>query len=190
MEKRAFGKTDMRVSLLGFGGAEIGLQNIPLAQVRELLTGALEAGLNVLDTAECYEGSEEFIGKAVGNRRSDYYLFTKCGHGLNYSMPAWGETDIARSIDRSLKRLQTDYVDLLQLHSCSEEILRKGEAIKALQRPNKLERPATSVIAATGAMPNMPSTQVFLMHCKRLAVSPTNKPLNRPFSLPCKRTWE
>jgi aryl-alcohol dehydrogenase-like predicted oxidoreductase len=133
MEKRAFGKTDMNVSVLGFGGAEIGFENASLHVVKELLAAAIDHGLNVIDTAECYVGSEELIGNAVGNRRKEFYLFSKCGHGENYMTDAWGKADIAKSIERSLKRLKTDYLDLIQLHSCSESLLKEGEVIEALQ---------------------------------------------------------
>jgi aryl-alcohol dehydrogenase-like predicted oxidoreductase len=50
---------------------------------------------------------------------------------------AWGKADIAKSIERSLKRLKTDYLDLVQLHSCSESLLRQGEVIEALQDAKK-----------------------------------------------------
>lgn len=137
MEKRQFGKTDMQVSVLGFGGAEIGFEKASVDHVRELLAAALDQGLNVIDTAECYEGSEALIGDAVGSRRKDFYLFTKCGHGKSYMDDAWGVDDIEASIERSLKRLKTDYVDLLQLHSCTEELLREGDVIDVLQRIKK-----------------------------------------------------
>jgi aryl-alcohol dehydrogenase-like predicted oxidoreductase len=55
-----------------------------------LLGSALDAGLNVIDTAECYADSEEKIGRAVGKRRNDFYLFTKCGHtGSDFNMDDW-----------------------------------------------------------------------------------------------------
>jgi aryl-alcohol dehydrogenase-like predicted oxidoreductase len=133
MEKRAFGKTDMNVSVLGFGGAEIGFENASPHVVKELLASAIDHGLNVIDTAECYVGSEELIGNAVGNRRKEFYLFSKCGHGENYMVNAWSKADIAKSIERSLKKLKTDYLDLIQLHSCSDSLLRQGEVIEALQ---------------------------------------------------------
>lgn len=133
MEKRQFGKTDMRVSVLGFGGSEIGYEGADEATVSTLLNSALDAGLNVIDTAECYESSEELIGKAVSHRRSEFYLFTKCGHPRGIGSEDWSASSILESIERSLKRLQTDCVDLVQLHSCSEAILRKGEAMSALQ---------------------------------------------------------
>lgn len=137
MEKRRFGKTDMNVSVLGFGGAEIGFQNASLKTVEDLLLNALDQGLNVIDTAECYQGSEDLIGQAVGKRRSDFYLFTKCGHGARYDIHEWSADQIERSIDRSLQRLKTDHLDLIQLHSCEESELRKGEVIQALQKAKK-----------------------------------------------------
>lgn len=133
MEKRQLGKTDMHVSVLGFGGAEIGFEGANEETVARVLTGALDAGLNVIDTGECYEGSEELIGKTVADRRDDYYLFTKCGHPRGIGSEDWSAASVLESIERSLRRLRTDRLDLIQLHSCSEAVLRKGEAISALQ---------------------------------------------------------
>lgn len=133
MERRKFGKTDMEVSVLGFGGAEIG-SNTPLETVDRLLGSALDAGLNIIDTAACYGDSEELIGKAVGHRRDDYFLFTKCGHASGLEFQDWDPDLIEQSVDRSLKRLQTDYLDVVHLHSCSEEMLRNGELIEELLR--------------------------------------------------------
>ncbi len=134
MERRKFGKTDLQVSVLGFGGSEIGYQAIPRATVKKMLHTALDLGLNVIDTAECYAYSEELIGHAVQGRRSDCYLFTKCGHPTGWGHGDWRPSSIIQSIERSLKRLRTDYVDLVQLHSCSESELRKGHVIDALKQ--------------------------------------------------------
>ncbi|PYJ90423.1 MAG: aldo/keto reductase [Verrucomicrobia bacterium] len=133
MERRQFGKTDMQVSVLGFGGAEIGFEGATEETVARLLKGALDAGLNVIDTGECYEGSEELIGKTVAARRADYYLFTKCGHPRGIGSEDWSTVSLLESIERSLRRLRTDRLDLIQLHTCSETVLRKGDAIAALQ---------------------------------------------------------
>jgi aryl-alcohol dehydrogenase-like predicted oxidoreductase len=134
MEKRRLGKTDMDVSVLGFGGSEIGYEHASAETVAELLNSALDAGLNVIDTAECYFNSEELIGDAVSNRREEFYLFTKCGHPHGFGEHAdWSKDSILESIQRSLQRLKTDKIDIVQLHSCSETELRKGEAIDALQ---------------------------------------------------------
>lgn len=137
MEMRQLGKTDMRVSVLGFGGAEIGFEGAAADTVARLLGAALDAGLNVIDTAECYEQSEELIGQAVSGRRKDYYLFSKCGHPNGMASEDWTPASLLQSIERSLKRLRTDHLDLIQLHSCSEEELRKGAVIEALEQARK-----------------------------------------------------
>ncbi|GAB4466032.1 MAG: aldo/keto reductase [Armatimonadaceae bacterium] len=134
MEKRTLGKTGMEVSVLGFGGAEIGFRHIDPATVGQLLNKALDAGLNVIDTAAVYADSESLIGQTVSNRRSDYFLFTKCGQGGAFNLPDWSPETIAKSIDRSLQRLKTEVLDLVQLHTCSEEVLRQGDVITALQK--------------------------------------------------------
>ena len=134
MERRKLGRTDIVASVLGFGGSEIGYQSISARTVARLLGSALDAGLNVIDTAECYDNSESLIGKAIGARRGEVSLFTKCGHAGGWSSADWRRAPLLGSIERSLRRLATDYVDLIQLHSCSLSELKKGEAIEALER--------------------------------------------------------
>ena len=149
MEKRRLGKTDMDVSVLGFGGAEIGFESASPDAVEKLLKSALDAGLNVIDTGECYRGSEELIGQAVSDRREDFYLFTKCGHPHGMESSAnWSPASLLQSIERSLRRLKTDRLDIVHLHSCSESELRNGEAIKALQTAR--ERGYTRYIGYSG----------------------------------------
>ena len=149
MEKRRLGKTDMNVSVLGFGGSEIGYERASRETVAQLLNSALNAGLNVIDTAECYYNSEELIGEAVSNRRKEFYLFTKCGHPHGMESGAnWSKASILESAERSLQRLKTDRLDLLQLHSCSEAELRKGEVIDALRTAR--ERGYTRYIGYSG----------------------------------------
>lgn len=134
MERRALGKTGLQVSVLGFGGSEIGYEGASLRTVEALLGAALDAGLNVIDTAECYFESERLIGRAVAHRRSEYHLFTKCGHDQGLGLPEWTPRLVEASVERSLRLLRTDRVDLLQLHSCDETVLRKGELIAAVER--------------------------------------------------------
>lgn len=134
MERRQFGNTDMKISLLGFGGAEIGYQNVGFSDVERLLGQAFDSGLNVIDTAECYANSEDLIGRAVSHRRDDYYLFTKCGHSTGFDLQDWSPELLEKSIDRSLKRLRTDHLDVIHLHSCSADVLRQGAAIEVLQK--------------------------------------------------------
>ena len=134
MERRRLGRTDMEVSVLGFGAAEIGYESAPTATVDSLLNGALDSGLNVIDTAECYDASEELIGQTISSRRDDYYLFTKCGHAAGFNFPDWHPKLIIPSIERSLRLLRTDRVDLVQIHSCPEQILRDGKLTAELRR--------------------------------------------------------
>ncbi|NUU79419.1 aldo/keto reductase [Paenibacillus xylanilyticus] len=133
MELREYGNTGMKVSTLGFGGSEIG-SNVSKGDVETLLNTALDAGLNVIDTAECYGDSEELIGDVLSHRRDDFYLFTKCGHAAGVDGPDWDPKVLEQTIDRSLRRLKTEYVDVIHLHSCSEEVLRQGAVIEVLQR--------------------------------------------------------
>jgi len=133
MERRRLGKTDMVASVLGFGGSEIGYERAGPRTVARLLGSALDAGLNVIDTAECYEESETLIGAALGSRRSECYLLTKCGHPRGFGRGDWRPASLLSSIERSLKRLRTDRLDLIQLHSCSLADLRQGDAIAALE---------------------------------------------------------
>jgi len=113
----------------------------------------LDQGLNVIDTPECYMESEEKVGRALGAKRRECLLFTKCGHApplppaglvtraarklrraLGQTLKDWDPRLLERSIDQSLRHLQTDWIDLIQLHSCSEETLRQGRVIEVLEK--------------------------------------------------------
>jgi aryl-alcohol dehydrogenase-like predicted oxidoreductase len=148
MERRRLGGTDMAVSPLGFGGSEIGYESASRATVTRLLGEALDAGLNVIDTAECYVDSEALIGHAVSDRRREVFLFTKCGHPRGFGAGDWRPPSLLRSIERSLARLRTDAVDLVQLHSCPEAELRRGDVIAALETAR--ERGMTRYVGYSG----------------------------------------
>jgi aryl-alcohol dehydrogenase-like predicted oxidoreductase len=134
MERRRLGRTGMAVSVLGFGASELGQKPIAPKTAGLILGSALDEGLNVIDTAACYGHSEELIGRALGHRRKDFHILTKCGHASGLGFEDWTPGLIEPSIDRSLKRLRTDYLDIVQLHSCSEQRLRRGELTAALVR--------------------------------------------------------
>lgn len=148
MEQRKLGNTDMRVGVLGLGGSEIGYEDVPAATVSRILDSGADCGLNVIDTAECYVNSEDLIGQVVTGRRKDFYIFTKCGHPRAFGTGNWSAGSILETLQRSLKRLRTDYVDLLQLHSCSEAELRKGDVIETVQHAR--ERGYTRYIGYSG----------------------------------------
>lgn len=139
----------MEVSVLGFGGAEIGFQNQTQESVTTLLNAALDAGLNVIDTAAGYLKSEEMIGAAVGQtRRKDFILLTKCGALDGFTRSDWSVNGILETIQQSLKFLKTDYLDVAQLHSCGKDILERGEVVEALQKAQ--ERGYTRFIGYSG----------------------------------------
>ncbi len=130
----------MDVSVLGFGGSEIGLEHASREEAEALLGGAIDSGLNVIDTASAYLESEALIGSVISHRRSEFFLFTKCGATDGFARSDWTTDGILRQIELSLARLRTDHVDLVQLHSCSAEILGKGDAIEGLRRAREKGR--------------------------------------------------
>lgn len=133
MERARLGKTELEVSRLGFGGAEIGWnEKQTQADVTKLLNSALDGGLNLIDTAAAYKKSEQLIGNAVGYRRKDFILLSKCGAVEAFTRHDWSKQGILETIQTSLKNLQTDYLDVAQLHSCGLEILKQGEVVEAL----------------------------------------------------------
>ncbi len=144
METVELGKTGLKVTRLALGLAEIPRHDASKRDVDAaslVLNAALDAGINILDTAACYGATEEMIGETVAHRRDEYVLATKAGHQVDdeNSRPVargehWTVEVIETSIDRSLERLRTDHVDLVQLHTCSLEVLQKGDVIDAVVR--------------------------------------------------------
>lgn len=133
MEMRVFGRTGLSVSPLGFGGAPIGVLKTEQERVGAMLNEMLDAGVNLIDTAASYSGSEVAIGQAISHRRDEYVLVSKCGQAFE-DLPGdpWSEKLILATVDRALKRLQTDHINVMLLHSCELDTLQKGEAIGAL----------------------------------------------------------
>jgi aryl-alcohol dehydrogenase-like predicted oxidoreductase len=133
MEKRTFGKTGESISVLGFGGAPVGFLETERQAVSRLLNQLLDDGVNLIDTAASYQGSEEMIAHAIGHRRREFFLVSKCGGALDdIDAPAWTPSLIAQTVDRSLRRLRTERLDLMLLHTCSLEVLKQGEVVAAL----------------------------------------------------------
>ena len=124
MQYRTLGRTGLRVSELGVGGAQIGLKNYMAAwdpaseasarQIERMLERALDLGYSYVDTAPGYGAgrSEEIIGRVARRRRGDFALATKTSAGTW----AQGKAEVKAEAEASLRRLQTDYVDVLQFH--------------------------------------------------------------------------
>jgi predicted aldo/keto reductase-like oxidoreductase len=106
MQYRRLGKSEYRVSALGFGA--MNLPGVPFDQAKAALNYALDHGINYIDTAAAYRNSEEIIGESISHRRKEYFLATKTNK-RDYQTAK-------EEIDRSLQRMKTDQVDLLQIH--------------------------------------------------------------------------
>ena len=125
------------MSRLGLGLAELSRHERPaeVADAGRVLSAALDNGINFLDTAECYGNTEELIGGTVSHRRDEYVLATKAGHiAGDATGEPWTAATIDASIDQSLRRLKTDRVDLVQLHSPTLAKLKQGDIVEALKR--------------------------------------------------------
>ncbi len=137
MNYRVLGNTGLQVSPIGIGLSEIGtLSRSQETGIETLLNTALDSGVNLLDTAALYGISEEMVGKTVSTRRDEYLLATKCGQD-NPGIYPWTRESVQHDIDTSLRRLNTDYVDILQLHSCDLDVLQRGEVIEVLLKAKK-----------------------------------------------------
>lgn len=120
MTFRNLGDSGLRVSTVGLGCNNFGMR-IDEDASRRVIDAAIDAGITLFDTSDSYGESEAIIGRALGARRDDIVLATKFCTDLKGANGAdWGSRGsrryIRRSIERSLSRLQTDHVDLYQIH--------------------------------------------------------------------------
>jgi aryl-alcohol dehydrogenase-like predicted oxidoreductase len=120
METRPLGASGIQASVVGLGCNNFGMK-IDLEASRAVIDTALEVGITCFDTADMYgKGqSEEFLGKVLGRRRKDILLATKFGGvaKMAKSEERWGSGEyILRCVEDSLRRLQTDWIDLYQMH--------------------------------------------------------------------------
>ena len=122
MEYRQFGKTDLKISAIGFGCWEIGgtYGRIDESEFQRAVAQAIDSGITCFDTAEAYGMgvSEEALARALARRRNDVVIATKFGVGYD-EMPNRRDSSRARvlaSIDKSLQRLKTNHVDIYLVH--------------------------------------------------------------------------
>jgi aryl-alcohol dehydrogenase-like predicted oxidoreductase len=122
MEKRKIGS--LGVSLVGLGCNNFG-GRLDAARTRDVVDAAIAAGVTFFDTADVYGNtkSEEFLGRALGSRRSSVIVATKFGIPLDEQRRGGARPEyIRRAAEDSLKRLGTDYIDLYQLHRPDPEV--------------------------------------------------------------------
>ncbi|HSQ25680.1 MAG TPA: aldo/keto reductase [Anaerolineales bacterium] len=124
MQYRRLGSSGLKVSAIGLGTNRFG-GKVDLENTKNIIDAALDVGINLLDTADIYqEGrSEEFIGQALSGRRQDAIIATKVRHKFGEGVNDEGTSrqHILDGIHASLKRLQTDYIDLYQIHSWDDD---------------------------------------------------------------------
>ncbi len=145
---RKLGRTGLDVTVLGFGAMELrgpswrykGRELAP-GQAKQILNEVLDTGINFIDTSIDYGASEELIGEHISERREEYILASKCGCLVD---PAdftpekrmthiFTRKNIADGVHQSLRRMKTDYLDLVQFHaSPSKELMEQEDAIQVL----------------------------------------------------------
>ncbi|MFC4807768.1 aldo/keto reductase [Paenibacillus sp. GCM10023250] len=145
LQTSTLGRTGLAVTRLGFGAMEIrgpriwGGRPVADGEADRILNAVLDAGINFIDTSYDYGLSEEYIGRFISKRRSEYVLATKCGctvvnAGDHDETPhVWTRDNLLRNIDVSLSRMKTDYVDLLQLHNPTLDQTEEGSLIDVLK---------------------------------------------------------
>ncbi len=146
------GRTGFAVTRLGFGAMELGgiAGVLPEGQVERLLHGVLDAGINLIDTSPDYQASEELIGRHLARRRGEFFLASKCGCLVD-RVPElrngrlehdYSPENVRAGVEQSLRRLRTDHLDLVQVHSSpSRAVLEANgtvDAMRALQREGKV----------------------------------------------------
>lgn len=142
----SFGSTGRSVTQLGYGAMEIrgsriwGGRLIADDEAERILNAVLDSGINFIDTANDYGRSEEYIGRFISHRRSEYFLATKCGctvvrrdEHTDDTPHVWTRENLYRGLHESLERMKTDHVDLMQLHNCTVEQCESGELVPVLQ---------------------------------------------------------
>lgn len=146
MESNFFGSTGLSVPVLGLGTSQIGDPAVSEGDAAAVLGCALDSGVTLIDTAHCYGIAEERIGRHVAHRRDEFILSTKCGHQME-GFDDWTPAIVRASVEESLRRLRTECLDILHLHSCDTEALADGslaDELDALAQEGKIRVAAYS----------------------------------------------
>ena len=163
---RALGRTGADVTILGYGAMELRGQprgpEITDEDAGRLLNAVLDGGINLIDTSPDYGRSEELIGTYLGHRRGEFFLASKCGCPIETPADApppyphdYSKQNVRAAVERSLRRLRTDRLDLVQVHmSPSVATLDENGTIEEL---NDLRAEGkVRFIGMSGILPNLP----------------------------------
>lgn len=167
IETRTLGRTGAKVTILGYGAME--LRGAPRApeitdeHAGRLLNAVLDGGITLIDTSPDYGTSEEFIGRHVGHRREEFFLASKCGCPMDLPTDApppyphdFSPANIRANVERSLRRLRTDRLDVLQIHmSPSLATMAENDVLETLQELQ--DEGKTRFIGMSGTIPELAS---------------------------------
>ena len=154
--KRKLGRTGLDVTALGFGALELrGMvagvgRELKAAEPERILNAALDAGINYIDVAVDYGEAEGHIGRCIASRRREFFLASKCGcppdvskfastERTRYGVPLprlhdYSRENIIKTCDQSLRRMKTDYLDVLQFHfSPARKLLEQEKAVQTME---------------------------------------------------------
>jgi len=161
LPKQTLGRTGLEVTTLGFGAME--LRGAPVGpaitdqQAEKVLNAVLDAGINFIDTSIDYGHSEELIGRFIAHRRPEYFLASKCGCVPGAAMGAehiHTAENIRAGVEQSLRRMKTDYLDLVQFHRSltRHQFEEQGalEAALALKKAGKVR-----LVGVSGTLPQL-----------------------------------
>jgi aryl-alcohol dehydrogenase-like predicted oxidoreductase len=166
LAQSTLGRTGLVVTKLGYGAMELrGTGHFPRLSASEanaILNAVLDNGINYIDTSLDYGYSEELIGRYISHRRSEYFLASKCGCPIeppdlprgNHRPHTFTRENIRAGVEHSLKRLRTNYLDVVQFHiSPSRAILEENDSIaelETLRREGKIR-----FIGMSGTIPEL-----------------------------------
>jgi aryl-alcohol dehydrogenase-like predicted oxidoreductase len=160
------GRTGVTVTKLGYGAMELRSTRLDPTETDALLNSVLDAGINMIDTSPDYGASEEHIGRAISHRRDEFFLASKCGclvgdeaAAARRAAPGFGHrfdrANIRAGVEQSLRRMNTDHLDLVQFHvSPSPEQLEEEDSVAellALRDEGKIR-----FLGMSGTLPNLP----------------------------------
>ena len=166
LPRRQLGRTGLEVTMLGYGAMELrGAprgRDVSEEQAETILHAVLDAGINYIDTSIDYGVSEERIGRYIADRRSEYYLASKCGCLVGAPPAPRGQRsphvftrdNILRGVEQSLTRMRTDHLDVVQFHaSPSRKTLEEHGALETVL---ELKRAGTvRFVGMSGTLPHL-----------------------------------
>ena len=161
---RTLGRTGLQVTQLGYGAMELrGAPRGPAVddqQAEQVLRAVIDGGINYIDTSIDYGLSEERIGATLSSRRDEFYLASKCGCAVEQrpderSDHVFTRENVIAGVEQSLRRLRTDYLDVVQFHASPSQatLQQEGglEALLQLQQQGKVR-----FVGVSGTLPNLP----------------------------------